>query len=72
MNAPKESASEFALSRREFLKASGALMVSASGLAVTAESLAQAAASGKPPLVPVELDSWIADRKSTRLNSSHT
>jgi CO/xanthine dehydrogenase Mo-binding subunit len=43
------------MDRREFLKTSGALVVSISAPAV--EALAQ---SGKPPLVPGELDSWIA------------
>jgi nicotinate dehydrogenase subunit B len=45
------------MDRREFLKTSGALVVSFSVPA--AEALAQAAA-GKPGLVPTELDSWIA------------
>src|SRR5918999_2408317 len=49
MNAPT--------SRREFLKTSGALVVSFS---LPAEALSQGPASGKPPLVPTELDSWIA------------
>jgi len=51
------------LSRREFLKASGALVVSAAGPAFIGDALAQAAAvsaGGKPPLVPTELDSWVA------------
>jgi len=54
MNAP--------LSRREFLKASGALFVSAAGSAFVAEAFAQtgAAAAGKPALLPSELDSWVA------------
>src|SRR5205809_1487717 len=47
------------LSRREFLKASGALIVSAAGPAFIGETLAQTA-GGKPPLVPTELDSWVA------------
>src|SRR6266446_3818140 len=50
---------DLSLSRREFLKASGALIVSAAGPACIGESLAQTAA-GKPPLVPTELDSWVA------------
>src|SRR3989475_12214176 len=45
--------------RREFLKASGALVVSAAGPAFVGEALAQAA-GGKPPLLPTELDSWVA------------
>src|SRR5918992_1416684 len=49
MNAPT--------SRREFLKTSGALVVSFS---LPAEALSQGLAAGKPPLVPTELDSWIA------------
>ncbi len=48
MNAPT--------SRRDFLKTSGALVVSFS---LPTEVLAQGA-GGKPPLVPTELDSWIA------------
>ncbi len=56
MNAPKD----LALSRREFLKASGALVISSSGVVMMADSVGQGAAAGKPPLVPVELDSWIA------------
>src|SRR3954470_15986739 len=50
MNAPN--------SRREFLKASGALVVS--GFLPLEETLAQAGMQQKPPLVPTELDSWIA------------
>jgi nicotinate dehydrogenase subunit B len=56
MNAPVD----LSLSRREFLKASGALIISSSGAVMMAESLAQGAAAGKPPLLPVEMDSWIA------------
>src|SRR5712691_4820880 len=55
MNAPID----LSLSRREFLKASGALVVSAAGPACIGETLAQTA-GGKPPLVPTELDSWVA------------
>src|SRR6266702_4439933 len=54
---------DLSLSRREFLKASGALVVSAAGPAFIGEALAQTAAvstGGKPPLVPSELDSWVA------------
>jgi len=43
------------MDRREFLKTSGALVVSFA--APVEQVLAQA---GKPPLVPGELDSWIA------------
>src|SRR5712671_5440598 len=50
---------DLSLSRREFLKASGALIVSAAGPAIIGETLAQTA-GGKPPLVPTELDSWVA------------
>ncbi|MGB7541621.1 MAG: molybdopterin cofactor-binding domain-containing protein [Burkholderiales bacterium] len=56
MNAPID----LSLSRREFLKASGALVVSASMPGLASEALAQGAAAGKPPLVPEELDSWVA------------
>jgi nicotinate dehydrogenase subunit B len=58
------------LSRREFLKASGALVVSAAMPAFVSEALAQAdapaarllanAGAAKPALAPTELDSWIA------------
>src|SRR5713101_7638247 len=52
---------DLSLSRREFLNASGALIVSAAGPAFIGEALAQtAAASVKPALVPTELDSWVA------------
>ena len=50
MNAP--------ISRREFLQATGALVVS--GFVPLEESIAQAIAAAKPPLLPGELDSWIA------------
>jgi len=46
------------LTRREFLKSSGALVVSFAAAPITA-ALAQVAA-GKPALVPTELDSWVA------------
>jgi CO/xanthine dehydrogenase Mo-binding subunit len=52
MNAP--------LSRREFLKASGALFVIAAGSAFVGEAFAQSASAGKPELLPSELDSWVA------------
>src|SRR6266853_1125655 len=51
---------DLSLSRREFLKASGALIISAGGPAFIGEPLAQTAAGVKPPLVPTELDSWVA------------
>ncbi len=50
---------DLSLSRREFLKASGALVVSAAGPAFIGEALAQGAGV-KPPLLPTELDSWVA------------
>src|SRR3989449_584220 len=50
---------DLSLSRREFLKASGALVVCATGPRFIGETLAQTA-GGKPPLVPTELDSWVA------------
>ena len=53
------------LSRREFLKASGALIVSATAGATVVE--AYAAAPGKPALVPEELDSWVAVLKDGRV-----
>jgi CO/xanthine dehydrogenase Mo-binding subunit len=53
---------DLSLSRREFLKTSGALIVSATGPAFVGDALAQAPAgvSVKPPLLPTELDSWVA------------
>lgn len=51
---------DLSLSRREFLKASGALIVSASMPGFVSEALAQSGAAAKPPLVPGELDSWVA------------
>src|SRR5258706_10756243 len=53
-------APNFPFSRREFLKASGALIIPAGGPALIAEPLAQTAAGVNPPLVPTELDSWVA------------
>jgi nicotinate dehydrogenase subunit B len=61
MNAPFSP-----VSRREFLKASGALIVGASVPGFASEALAQAGApsalggASRPPLLPTELDSWIA------------
>ena len=56
MNAP--------ISRREFLKASGALIVSAAAGDALAQRSVSApitvSTSGKPALVPTELDSWVA------------
>src|SRR6266853_5571548 len=51
---------DLSLSRREFLKASGALIVTAAGPAFIGEALAQTAGGAKPALVPTELDSWVA------------
>jgi len=49
------------LSRREFLKSTGALIVSAAMPALIGEALAQAPGlSARPPLLPTELDSWVA------------
>ena len=53
------------MDRREFLKTSGALVVSFA--APSFEALAQA--PGKPPLVPNELDSWIAILPDGRVNA---
>src|SRR5438876_8154987 len=50
---------DLSISRREFLKASGAIIVSAAGPAFIGEALAQGAGV-KPPLLPTELDSWVA------------
>ncbi len=55
MNAPMD----FSASRREFFKASGALIVSVSMAGFVTEALAEIGAN-KPPLVPGELDSWVA------------
>ena len=53
------------ITRRDFLKASGSLVVSVSIPGAVATALSQgisttATLSGKPPLVPDQLDSWIA------------
>jgi CO/xanthine dehydrogenase Mo-binding subunit len=60
MNAP--------LSRREFLKASGALIVTAAGPSLIGEALAQGAGA-KPALVPSELDSWVAIGRDGRVTA---
>ncbi|HEY6239879.1 MAG TPA: molybdopterin cofactor-binding domain-containing protein [Burkholderiales bacterium] len=61
MNSSAFHVSHLPLSRREFLKASGALIISASGPAFIGDAFAQrAVAAGKPALVPTELDSWVA------------
>jgi nicotinate dehydrogenase subunit B len=49
--------------RREFLQAAGALVIASTGGSYIAGALAQSgpeAPTGKPPLLPNELDSWIA------------
>jgi len=49
------------ITRRDFLKASGSLVVSVSIPGAVATALSQGATiGGKPPLLPNELDSWIA------------
>jgi hypothetical protein len=53
------------ITRRDFLKASGSLVVSISIPGAVATALSQGMSSatvpgGKPPLLPNELDSWIA------------
>ena len=53
------------MDRREFLKTSGALVVSFA--APSFDAIAQSA--GKPPLVPGELDSWIAVLPDGRVNA---
>ena len=55
------------MSRREFLKAGGALIVCSSSFPESG-ALAQTAA-GKPPLLPTELDSWIAILPDGRVNA---
>src|SRR5580765_2214803 len=52
------------MDRREFLKTSGALVVS-----FAAPSMEVLAQSGKPALVPGELDSWIAVLPNGRVNA---
>jgi len=47
------------ISRRDFLKAAGALVVTISVPGTVASALSQST-DGKPPLTPDELDSWIA------------
>src|SRR5437667_11619596 len=53
------------LTRREFLKSSGALVVAFAAPPLT-ESAAQITA-GEPPLVPTALDSWVAVLPDGRL-----
>jgi len=47
------------INRRDFLKTTGALVISVA-LPGSIESALSQTASGKPPLIPDELDSWIA------------
>jgi nicotinate dehydrogenase subunit B len=61
MNAP--------LSRREFLKASGALIVTAAGSSFIGEAFAQGSTGAKPALVPSELDSWVAIGRDGRVTA---
>ena len=56
-------------SRREFLKTSGALVVSVSVPLIPGPALAQPAAAAKPPLMPEELDSWVAIRPDGRVSA---
>jgi CO/xanthine dehydrogenase Mo-binding subunit len=65
MHARALHTADLALSRRAFLKAAGALVVAAATPAFVDEALAQSGAAaiatgGKPPVVPSELDSWVA------------
>ena len=56
-------------SRREFLKTSGALVVSATVPWVGGSALAQAGAAARPALVPEELDSWVAIARDGRVSA---
>src|SRR3954467_15359999 len=56
MNAP--------ISRRDFLKTAGALVVS-----ISFPSIGEAKTVGRPPLLPTELDSWIAVLPSGRVQA---
>lgn len=68
MNARVFQTGSMPLSRREFLKASGALIVSASGPAFVGEAFAQAPlGSVRPALLPTELDSWVAITREGRV-----
>lgn len=57
------------VSRREFLKTSGALVVSASMPWIAGSALAQPGAAAKPPLAPEELDSWVAIQPDGRVTA---
>ncbi len=61
--------SNVSMNRREFLKASGALVVSASAYGIPGTAMAQVAATAKPPLAPEELDSWVAILPDGRVNA---
>jgi CO/xanthine dehydrogenase Mo-binding subunit len=61
MNAP--------LSRRDFFKTSGALVVTAAGASFFGEALAQSFGGAKPALVPGELDSWVAIGRDGRVTA---
>lgn len=65
MNDP----TSLSVSRRELLKTSGALVVSASMPWVAGSALAQPGAVAKPPLAPEELDSWVAIRPDGRVSA---
>jgi nicotinate dehydrogenase subunit B len=60
---------QMSMQRRELLKASGALVVSAVTPWSAGLALAQGAAAGKPPLAPEELDSWVAILPDGRVNA---
>lgn len=60
MKPQSDRFSDLCLNRREFLKTSGALVVSASLSGFVESALAQPGVAGKPPLMPGELDSWVA------------
>ena len=59
----------FGLQRRELLQASGALVVSALAPSFVAAQSAAGAGMVKPPLVPEELDSWVAILPDGRVNA---
>jgi nicotinate dehydrogenase subunit B len=52
--------SNISIKRREFLKTSGALIVSTTMPWAPGAAMAQAAGPAKPPLAAAELDSWVA------------
>src|SRR5437763_16328187 len=62
---PNEPGVGGTMDRREFFKTSGALVVSFA--APSFDAIAQS--MGKPPLVPDELDSWIAILPDGRVNA---